>query len=58
MDRYTPTPEMIEFAREAFRVNALNRAGLSTEDDIDQLEQLGRQAQIAQRAANARRDQG
>lgn len=46
------TPEMLEFAREAFRVDALNRAGLSDDADFQRLEHLADIATAAQKAAN------
>jgi hypothetical protein len=49
-----PTSEMLDFAQEAFRVHALSRAGLSTDQDITRLEQMGAAAQQAQTDANRR----
>ena len=49
-----PTPEMVEFAKQAVRVNALNKTGLTTDEDINKLETLGAEAQRTQQAANKR----
>lgn len=56
MSRYEPIESMREFTKEVLRVHALNRAGLSTQDDVDRLVRRGDMARTDQQAANAERD--
>lgn len=57
MAYYKPTSEMTEFAKEVVRVSALNRHGLTTDGDIENLESMGERARFSQQAANAETDQ-
>lgn len=47
-----PTPQTRAFAKEAIRVNALIKAGLDTDGDMDRLASMADAARTAQEAAN------